>query len=198
MQRLTLPLLDYLYGAVRQLTNARGYDAEGAYSPDGEWIVFSSTRNAFPSDKLDEAARKKLEVDPAFFAELFIMRADGSGQRQLTDWPGYDGGPFFSPDGKRVVFRHFNEEGTIADVYTIKVDGTDRQRVTDFGCMSWAPYYHPSGDYIIFTANKHGFGNFELFNSTGFKMLKQSLIAIKIPCANPFTKAFIRCLNRHF
>ncbi|HYE32084.1 MAG TPA: M28 family peptidase, partial [Methylomirabilota bacterium] len=148
---------------LRQLTRSLGYDAEAAYSPDGQWIVFSSTRGAFPLDKLSAADKKKYEVDPAYFGELYVMCADGSEQRQITDWPGYDGGPFFSPDGQRIVFRHFNEEGTIADVYTVKRDGADRQRVTDFKCMSWAPYYHPSGDYIIFTANKHGFENFELF-----------------------------------
>ena len=31
-------------GALKRLTTARGYDAEGSYSPDGQWIVFSSMR----------------------------------------------------------------------------------------------------------------------------------------------------------
>ena len=34
-------------GTLRRLTNKRGYDAEGSYSPDGQWIVFSSTRDAY-------------------------------------------------------------------------------------------------------------------------------------------------------
>src|SRR6185503_16559267 len=76
--------------------------------------------------------------------------------------PGYDGGPFFSQDGKRIVWRRFDEGGAIADVYTMKVDGSDVRRLTDFQSMSWAPYYHPSGKYLIFTSNKLGFSNFEL------------------------------------
>ena len=36
------------------------------------------------------------------------------------DAPGYDGGPFFSPDGQRIVWRHFEENGVIADVWTMK------------------------------------------------------------------------------
>jgi hypothetical protein len=91
------------------------------------------------------------------------MDQDGSNTRRLTDSPGYDGGPFFSPDGQRIIWRHFNEEGTVADVYTMNRDGSDRKRLTDFGAMSWAPYFHPSGLYAIFTANKLGFGNFELY-----------------------------------
>ena len=55
------------------------------------------------------------------------MKADGSDQRRLTTTPGYDGGPFFTPDGKRILWRRFDEQGLIADVWTMKPDGT-RQR----------------------------------------------------------------------
>src|SRR5688572_10332645 len=34
-------------GTLRRLTNRRGYDAEASYSPDGQWIVFASTREAY-------------------------------------------------------------------------------------------------------------------------------------------------------
>jgi Tol biopolymer transport system component len=81
----------------------------------------------------------------------------------LTDSPGYDGGPFFTPDGARIVWRRFDESGLIANVWTMKPDGTDQRQITDFGSMSWAPYMHPSGAYIIFASNKLGFENFELF-----------------------------------
>ena len=102
-------------------------------------------------------------VDPAFMNDIYIMNADGSNVRQLTDVPGYDGGPFFSPDGKRICWRRFSENGATAEVYTMKTDGTDVQRLTNLSAMSWAPYYHPSGDYLVFTTNRHGFGNFELY-----------------------------------
>ncbi len=91
------------------------------------------------------------------------MRADGSGQKRLTNVPGYDGGPFFTHDGSRIVWRRFDEMGLIADVWTMKLDGTDAKQITDFGSMSWAPYEHPSGKYFIFASNKLGFENFELF-----------------------------------
>ena len=47
---------------------------------------------------------------PSYFAEIYIMRADGSGQRRLTNVPGYDGGPFFTPDGTRIIWRRFDEQ----------------------------------------------------------------------------------------
>jgi len=146
-----------------RLTDAPGYDAEGSYSPDGRKIVFSSTRDAYPASRLAAEDRKRLEVDPSYFAEIYLMNADGSEQKRLTSTPGYDGGPFFSPDGSRIIWRRFDESGMNADVYTMSLSGSDVRRLTDFHSMAWAPYFHPSGEYVIFTSNKLGFENFELF-----------------------------------
>jgi len=149
-------------GQFARLTNARGYDAEASYSPDGQWIVFSSMRDAY-NRTLTAAEQKQLEIDPSYFAEIYIMHADGSGQRRLTDTIGYDGGPFFSPDGSRIVWRRFDAEGLIADIWTMEPDGTEARQITNFGSMSWAPYIHPSGAYLLFASNKLGFENFEVF-----------------------------------
>jgi Tol biopolymer transport system component len=148
---------------VKRLTTTPGYDAEGDYSPDGKLIVFCSLRDAYPANRLSVEDLKRLETDPAWFGEIYLMNADGSKPRRLTRSPGYDGGPFFSPDGQRILWRRFDEKGVNADVYTMKLDGSDVKRLTDFGAMSWAPYFHPTGQYLIFTANKLGFANFELF-----------------------------------
>ncbi len=147
---------------VKPLTRERGYDAEGGYSPDGKLIVFSSNRHAY-SGPLNDEDHKRLEVDKSYFCELYRMNADGSDVRRLTHTPGYDGGPFFSPHGQRIIWRRFDEHGVIANVFTMKLDGSDVRQLTDFGSMSWAPYFHPSGKYFVFTANKLGFANFELF-----------------------------------
>jgi Tol biopolymer transport system component len=149
-------------GAMKRLTTARGYDAEGSYSPDGQWIVFSSMRDAY-NRTLDDKEKKKLTEDPSYFAEIYTMRADGSEQKRLTTVAGYDGGPFFTQDGKRIVWRRFDESGLIADVWTMNPDGSDQKQITDFGSMSWAPYMHPSGAYMFFASNKLGFENFEVF-----------------------------------
>jgi len=149
-------------GRVRR-TDAPGYDAEASYSPDGRLIVFTSLRAAYPTNHLSGEQLKRLKTDPAWFGDIYLMNADGSDVRRLTDIPGYDGGPFFSPDGGRIIWRRFAEDGVTADIYTMNLDGGDVRRLTDFESMAWAPYYHPSGRYVIFTANKLGFSNFELF-----------------------------------
>lgn len=149
-------------GAYRQLTTAEGYDAEGSYSPDGKHIAFASNRRAY-SGELSEAEQKLFEVDPASAMELYIMDSDGSNVRRLTDVVGYDGGPFFSPDGERICWRRFEENGAVAEIMVMDVDGSNQRAITRMQNMSWAPFFHPSGDYLVFATNRHGFDNFEIY-----------------------------------
>ncbi|MBI1369218.1 MAG: M28 family peptidase [Planctomycetes bacterium] len=144
------------------LTNTLGYDAEGSYSPNGKLIAFASNRKAYSAPMSDED-KKHFEMDPAYMMDIYIMNADGSDVKQLTNVPGYDGGPFFSADGKKICWRRFSPDGATAEIFTMNIDGSDQQQLTHMGAMSWAPYFHPSGKYLIFTTNKHGFANFELY-----------------------------------
>ncbi|HIE97153.1 MAG TPA: M28 family peptidase [Fuerstia sp.] len=146
----------------RNLTNTKGYNAEGSWSPDGKLIAFASNRSGY-EEKLSDKQQKAFELDPAWANEIYLMNADGSNVRRLTTSPGYDGGPFFAPDGKSICWRRFSENGATAEIMTMHLDGTHQQQITRLGAMSWAPYYHPSGQYLIFTTNKHGFANFELY-----------------------------------
>ena len=147
---------------LRNLTQARGYDAEGAWSPDGSLIVYSSNRHAY-TEKLSPQDQSIFDRDKSYLVDLYLMNADGTEVRRLTHTPGYDGGPFFSPDGQEIVWRRFSEDGTTAEIFTRKLDGSPERQITRLGTMSWAPYFHPSGDYLIFATNLHGFENFELY-----------------------------------
>jgi len=91
------------------------------------------------------------------------MDADGSNVKQLTNSPGYDGGPFFSPDNSEVVWRRFNPDGNSAEIWTMDIGGGNQRQLTSDAMVAWGPYYHPSGDYIIYSSNVLGHANFELF-----------------------------------
>jgi Tol biopolymer transport system component len=135
---------------LKQLTDARGYNAEGSYSPDGKQIVFCSNRG-------DE---KNLE--------LYIMDKDGKNVRQLTHAPGcYNGGPFFSPDGKKVIFRSDRKKKDYLQLYVINVDGTGERVLTDDpNWVQWGPYWYKDSRHIVFAGADHaapGRPNYDIY-----------------------------------
>jgi Tol biopolymer transport system component len=75
---------------VKQLTHSRGNDAHMAWSPDGEWIAFASTRMGFNDEMTYTDA-------PQPYGEIFVMRADGTDVRQLTDNQWEEGTPAWRP-----------------------------------------------------------------------------------------------------
>ena len=134
------------------LTDNSAYDAECAFSPDGEWIVFSSDRSGD--------------------AELYVMRANGSDVTRLTHKSGYDGGPFFSPDGKGLVYRSDRQGNDLLQVFVAdvvrdrsgRITGLKRERqLTRDDNVNWGPYWHPNGRHIIYATSVHGHQNYELY-----------------------------------
>ncbi len=123
---------------LKRFTDAKGYDAEGSYSPDGKQIVFTSSRDGD--------------------LEIYVMNADGSSPRRLTNAKGYDGGPFFSPDGKTILYRGDRREDGKQNlqIRMVGTDGSNDRAITDNPIFNWCPFWHPSGRSFIFTQADHG------------------------------------------
>lgn len=130
--------------SLKALTAGSAYHAECAYSPDGREIVFASN------------------VDGCM--NLYIMCADGENVRQLTKTTNcYNGGPFFSPDGTKILFRADREKPDYLQLYTIDVDGTNERQLTDNQSVNWAPYWYTDNTHIAFTKSLEGHRCYELF-----------------------------------
>lgn len=134
-------------GNLKQLTSAYGYDAEGAYSRDGRWIAFCRDSEADPNRPVADARPKN--------PDIYLMRSDGSDVRRLTTAPGYDGGPFISPDGKWIVFRSDRKKESYLQLYVIGVDGKHETQLTDVDGVNWGPYWHPTEPWIIWSGADH-------------------------------------------
>ncbi len=95
-------------GAQTSITQGSKLATNPDLSPDGEWFVFDSV-----GDKQED---------------LFIVKRDGTGLRQLTNDVYKDRAPFWSPDGKKIVF--FSDRGGRYDTWTINPDGSGLQQIT--------------------------------------------------------------------
>jgi TolB protein len=138
--------------AQHPLTDNNVYDAEGSYSRDGNWIVFTSLRTTD--------------------GDIYVMRPDGSHVVQITSAPGYDGGPFFSPDGKHLVYRSDRNKNNLLQVFVADLTFDDNgmitgisaeHQVTNDGNVNWGPSWHPDGEHLIYATSKHGHANYELY-----------------------------------
>lgn len=134
------------------ITDNDAYDAEGAYSPDGKWIIFGSRRDGD--------------------SDLYVMKPDGAGVVRLTTQKGYDGGPFFSPEGKRVIYRSDRKGNDLLQVFVAdlawdaegNITGlTNERQLTNDANVNWGPYFHPDGKHIVYATSAHGHTNYEVY-----------------------------------
>ncbi len=126
------------------LTEGPAYHAECAYSPDGSHIVYASNESGSMN--------------------IYVMRSDGSEVQQLTHTTHcYNGGPFFSPDGTKIIFRADRQAPDFLQIYMMDADGSNLVQLTDNGAVNWAPFWHPCQDVIAYTTSIHGHHNYEVY-----------------------------------
>lgn len=142
---------------VRRLTNTPGYDGGAWWSPDGKQIVYRANH---PTDGAELKAYRDLLaqglVRPSR-VELYIMNADGSGQRQITRLGGANFGPSWTPDGKRIVFssNYKNPRGGNFDLYIIDRDGTNLEQLTFDEAFDGFPMFSPDGKNLVWASNRN-------------------------------------------
>jgi TolB protein len=87
--------------------------------------------------------------------EVYAMHADGSGVHQVTDRPGEDSFPAWSPDGTSIAF-YSSSSGSEPDVYVIAADGSRLRRLTDDPASDADPDWSPDGSRILFSSRRDG------------------------------------------
>jgi TolB protein len=134
------------------VSNNEAYIAECSYSPDGRHLLYCS-----------------LESNEG---DLFTKDLKTGTTTRIVSARGYDGGPFFSPDGRRICYRSdrqgnnrlqlfigelaFNDEGTIV--------GLQREfQITDNEHVNWAPFWHPNGRHLVYATSEISHRSYEVF-----------------------------------
>lgn len=144
---------------VQRLTQTPGAGASNwhpAWSPDGTRIAFSAVR--------DEGSR--------LGQQIYVMNADGSDTRRLTQPPGEGNTPQWSPDGTKIAFasnRHAGLDSSAEqdfEIYIMNADGSEVRRLGAGWPGSSRPHWSCDGTQIAFQApysqNPKDLSNYEI------------------------------------
>ena len=111
--------------------------ADPQYSPDGKKIVFVVTESSLEKGKSNQ--------------DVYVMNADGSDMKNLTNDPSADNHPRWSPNGKSILFVSTRDNGPQA--WLISPDGDKPEKLTNFSMGVGDPEWSPDGKHLVFSAD---------------------------------------------
>jgi Tol biopolymer transport system component len=141
--------------------------------------------------------------------------------RRITNRPGYDGGAFFSPDGRMIVWRSWYPETPEAiaeyqgllrqnlvrpsrmEIWVANADGSNARQVTQLGGANFAPFFHPDGKRLLFASNHTNprGRNFDLYlinlDGTGLTPVTTYGDFDSFPMFSPDGRKLVFASNRH-
>jgi len=140
---------------LKRLTNTPGYDGGPFFSPDGKRIVY---RAWHPSDtaltNYQDLLKQRL-VRPNRM-EIWVMNADGSDQHQITNLGGANFAPYFTPDGKQIIFssNYKNPRSRDFELYLVNGDGSGLEQVTHHPEFDGFPMFSPDGHSLVWASGR--------------------------------------------
>jgi Tol biopolymer transport system component len=141
---------------VRRLTTAVGYDGGAFFSPDGKQIVYRAYHPTDSTELDDYRTLLAQHIVRPSKMEIWVMNADGSNQRQVTKLGGANFAPYFTPDGKRIIFssNYRNPHSGNFDLYLVNLDGSNLEQVTTSPEFDGFPQFSPDGRHLVWASNR--------------------------------------------
>lgn len=145
---------------LKQITTGLGYDGGAFFSPDGTKLVFRASR-----PKTDEEVKEYKDllaqglVAPTNM-EIYVCDIDGGNLKQITYLGKANWAPFFSPDGKKIIFssNHASPRGYSFQLYMINLDGTNLTQITTESNFNAFPMFSPDGKKLVWSSNRNNGG----------------------------------------
>jgi Tol biopolymer transport system component len=135
--------------------DGRAYAAEGSTTRDGRSLLYCSLESGQ--------------------GDLRVLDMPSGLHVTIVNAPGYDGGPFFSPDERRICYRSDRRGDSLLQVQVADlvrdadgriVGSANERQLTDNEHVNWAPFWHPSGTMIVYASSEVGHNNYEIFAVT--------------------------------
>ncbi len=126
-------------------------DWNASFSHDGQWIVFTSTRNGS--------------------ADIYRAHPDGSALERLTDDPAFDDQAALSPDGRRLAF--VSTRSGQSDIWTLDLNTRATTRLTHDAGGNFRPAWSPDGSWIVFSSDRDAPG---LRRPNGFETIQRTVL----------------------
>ena len=132
--------------------DGKAYVAEGSVSPDGRFLLFCSLESGD--------------------GDLYIRDLRTGKRTCIVSAPGYDGGPFFSPDAKRICYRSDRNKDNLLQVFVADlvfdasgaITGIANEiQLTSNEHVNWCPFFRPDGRTVVYATSEIGHRNYEGF-----------------------------------
>jgi TolB protein len=141
----------------KRLSTEKGYDGGPFFSWDGKSIVYRAHHPKSKDDLKEYESLLKQNLIKPTRAEIFIMSADGSNKRQLTNNGAANWAPFLHPNNQQIIFSSnlHDPERRSFSLYVINVDGTGLEQVTYGARFDSFPMFSRDGKRLIFASTRN-------------------------------------------